>query len=133
MKIVIENRAPRTYGKKSCDACWHWYHEGPDDDPGICAGAVERARKVVPFAVDLMVSCVFARAGSTCPCFESRTQIMRMLRETLAKHTGTFPADWDSCGAHLTEEGVAHCFQHSSGTKACACDAEGVVTIEIYD
>ncbi len=42
---------------------------------GWCQGAMERARKVVSFAIDLSESFVFEWGGTACPCFEAKTRV----------------------------------------------------------
>jgi len=37
---------------------------------GVCVDAVKRARKIVPFAINLEASMVFTHGGKDCPCFE---------------------------------------------------------------
>ncbi len=54
----------------TCSACRFWKQEGRDKRLGICVDAVERVRKIVPFAINLEASMVFAHGGKDCPCFE---------------------------------------------------------------
>ena len=62
---------------KRCGNCDWW--EPPD--PGVCdvlhpAGtcrdALDRARAVVPFAINLTVLGVYAHGGKNCPCFKPK-------------------------------------------------------------
>lgn len=59
----------------TCSACRFWRQEGRDKRIGVCVDAVERARKVVPFAINLQASFVFGHGGKDCPCFEPNNEI----------------------------------------------------------
>lgn len=56
-----------------CSACRWWRQEGRNKDLGHCRDAVKRARAVVPSAVNLDASMIFASDGKDCPCYEPNT------------------------------------------------------------
>ena len=63
----------RRVSGKCCGTCRHWKRvRSKSADYGNCTGAIERARKVVSFAVNLAVSATFADGGKDCPCWEER-------------------------------------------------------------
>jgi hypothetical protein len=53
-----------------CSACLWWRQDGRNKDLGHCHDAIKRARAVVPFAVNLDESMIFAWGGKDCPCYE---------------------------------------------------------------
>ena len=59
---------------RSCSACHWWRRDAKTKDVGICHDAIKRARMVVPFAVNLSESMIFAWGGKDCPCFEPNVQ-----------------------------------------------------------
>ena len=69
MSEKIESETP-VAAATACSACRFWRQEGRDKRIGVCVDAVERARKVVPFAINLQASLVFGHGGKDCPCFE---------------------------------------------------------------
>lgn len=42
---------------------------------GECRDAVKRARTVVPFAINLSESLVYAHGGQYCPCFDRKADL----------------------------------------------------------
>jgi hypothetical protein len=60
--------------KKCCGDCIRWQQEEIDSFGrlGSCRGALNHARKLVPFAIDLDVGRVYSHGGRDCPCFEKR-------------------------------------------------------------
>ena len=67
--------------QQACSACRFWRQEGRDKRIGVCVDAVERARKAVPFAINLQASLVFGHGGKDCPCFEPNDQTQQPHRE----------------------------------------------------
>jgi hypothetical protein len=65
-----------------CSSCRFWKQESVTDWLGVCTDAVERARRVVPFAINLDVSMVFAHGGKDCPCFERNAKLSDQRKET---------------------------------------------------
>lgn len=60
---------------KCCGNCiwWEKKEAHAKGDIGNCKDAAERARRVIPFAVNLReTSMVFAHGGKDCPCFEPK-------------------------------------------------------------
>ena len=60
--------------KKRCGFCrrWHYHALVGNVRSGECEGAIELARKVVPFAVNLSVGWVYEHGGRGCPCYEPK-------------------------------------------------------------
>ena len=59
-----------------CSACRWWRRDAKTKDVGICHDAIKRARMVVPFAVNLSESMIFAWGGKDCPCFEPNSIVL---------------------------------------------------------
>lgn len=53
-----------------CSACRWWRQDAKNREIGICHDAIKRARMVVPFAVNLSESMIFAWGGKDCPCYK---------------------------------------------------------------
>jgi hypothetical protein len=66
--------APSGTSGRSCSACRWWRRDAKTKDVGICHDAINRARMVVPFAVNLSESMIFAWGGKDCPCFEPNAE-----------------------------------------------------------
>ena len=59
-----------------CSACRFWMRQrGATSKLGDCDGALEHARSVVAFAVDITKSATFAHGGRDCPRFQPNAVI----------------------------------------------------------
>jgi hypothetical protein len=59
-----------------CSACRFWIrHLGATSKLGDCDGAMEHARSVVAFAVNITKSATFAHGGRDCPRFQPNIPI----------------------------------------------------------
>lgn len=57
--------------RRRCGTCFWWKFKGVLQNMryGDCAGAIERARVKVPFAINLSVSATAEHGGKNCPCY----------------------------------------------------------------
>lgn len=74
--IVLDKKAckKRALGK-CCGTCFWWKFKGIVERAryGDCAGALERARAIIPFAVNLGGAPMVAEhGGKDCPCYRPR-------------------------------------------------------------
>ena len=58
---------------KECGTCKYFIPQDRSDKDfllGDCKDAIERARKIVPFAINLEVTMVYSHGGRKCPSYE---------------------------------------------------------------
>ena len=84
----VKQRASRS-AAPHCSACRWWRQDAKNREIGICHDAIKRARMVVPFAVNLSESMIFAWGGKYCPCYKPNPRVDGTADEQAKKEQGT--------------------------------------------